>query len=247
MKAYPRIALLAIISIAATIAVVTIANDAMAQDSNAVATVSKPLTNEDIIDLAGLGLSDDVILAKIKASRSIKFDTTVEAMKTLKAAHVSDAVLKEMISGNNASDGAMPSGVAIKNTQSPARSTDSTRAIVYVYRVGKFVGRSVSPSVFVDEKKVADIDNGRFFALRLAPGTHVIRANDKDSRIDQEWEAGKVYFAKITIIPGLVKGHGQISTIGDREARREMEKLKPLDRDSIEDGATNIVLLEPLQ
>jgi hypothetical protein len=59
--------------------------------------VLTPLTNQDIIELAALGLSDEVILEKIKASPRTQFDTSVEAIRALKGAQVSDAVLKAMI------------------------------------------------------------------------------------------------------------------------------------------------------
>jgi hypothetical protein len=60
------------------------------------------LTNADIIDMAQLGLADDVIIAKIRAvsaadANAMAFDTRVEGLKALKAANVSDAVIKVMI------------------------------------------------------------------------------------------------------------------------------------------------------
>src|SRR5579863_2888387 len=58
------------------------------------------LTNQDVIDMAQLGLSDDVIVAKVEAAwrdRSAAFDTTVEGLKALKGARVSDSVIKAMI------------------------------------------------------------------------------------------------------------------------------------------------------
>ncbi len=58
------------------------------------------LTNQDIIDMAKLGLSDDVIIAKIRSvtgSDGLKFDTSVEGLKSLKTANISDAVIKVMI------------------------------------------------------------------------------------------------------------------------------------------------------
>ena len=61
---------------------------------------AKRLTNQDVIEMMNLGLSDDVIIAKIRSANgadSIKFDTSVDGLKTLKAANVSDAVIKVMI------------------------------------------------------------------------------------------------------------------------------------------------------
>jgi hypothetical protein len=61
--------------------------------------LTKRLTNQDIIEMTALGLSDDVIIAKIRSvsGSDAKFDTSVEGLKALKAAKVSDAVIKVMV------------------------------------------------------------------------------------------------------------------------------------------------------
>jgi hypothetical protein len=62
--------------------------------------LSARITNQDVIDMAGLGLSDDVIIAKIRAASAggtLQFDTSVNGLKELKAAKVSDEVIKVMI------------------------------------------------------------------------------------------------------------------------------------------------------
>jgi hypothetical protein len=61
--------------------------------------LSKRLTNQDIIDMTALGLSDEVIIAKIRsvAADGIKFDTSVGGLKALKTGKVSDAVIKVMV------------------------------------------------------------------------------------------------------------------------------------------------------
>jgi hypothetical protein len=62
--------------------------------------LGKRITNKDVIDMAGLGLSDDVIISKIRsaaAGGTLQFDTSVDGLKELKAAKVSDEVIKAMI------------------------------------------------------------------------------------------------------------------------------------------------------
>src|SRR5580704_1336969 len=62
--------------------------------------LSTRITNPDVIDMVGLGLSDDVIIAKIRAASAggtLQFDTSVNGLKELKAAKVSDEVIKVMI------------------------------------------------------------------------------------------------------------------------------------------------------
>jgi len=72
---------------------------AWAQDA---AKMPTRLTNQDVISMVQMGLSDDVIIAKIRAASAagqgaLSFDTSVDGLKALKAAKVPDAVLKVMI------------------------------------------------------------------------------------------------------------------------------------------------------
>src|SRR6201994_4303216 len=62
--------------------------------------LSTRINNPDVIDMVGLGLSDDVIIAKIRAASAggtLQFDTSVNGLKELKAGKVSDEVIKVMI------------------------------------------------------------------------------------------------------------------------------------------------------
>ena len=72
---------------------------ARAQDA---AATHKRFTYADVIDMVKLGLSEDVIVAKIRAmsasgADTIAFDTSVDGLKALKAANVPDGVIKVMI------------------------------------------------------------------------------------------------------------------------------------------------------
>lgn len=61
---------------------------------------AKRLTNQDVVQMASLGLSDDVIIAKIHSvsgADGLNFDTSVDGLRTLKEAKVSDTVIKAMI------------------------------------------------------------------------------------------------------------------------------------------------------
>src|ERR1035437_9956234 len=62
------------------------------------ATIAKAetLTNDSIIQLHKLALADSTIVAKIKTS-TCNFDTSVDALKILKDAGISDEVLQAML------------------------------------------------------------------------------------------------------------------------------------------------------
>jgi PDZ domain len=68
------------------------------------ANAQKPtsrLTNQDVIDLVSLGFSDEVIIDKIHTTEGAEFETTVSALRVLKAAKVSDAVIRAMINAHS--------------------------------------------------------------------------------------------------------------------------------------------------
>ena len=64
--------------------------------------IRRRLTNQDVVAMVSAGISEDVILAKIRTTSAsgggaTNFDTSVDGLKALKAANVPDAVVKAMI------------------------------------------------------------------------------------------------------------------------------------------------------
>jgi len=55
------------------------------------------MTNQDVIEMVHLGLSDDVVIDKIHATEITTFDTSISGLRVLKSAKVSDAVIRIMI------------------------------------------------------------------------------------------------------------------------------------------------------
>lgn len=78
------------------------------QDSH----TTKPLTNADVLDMLKAGISQDIVIAKIKKS-ACEFDTSPAALKALKAANTPDAIILSMVEASSAppnSDGTTTSG-----------------------------------------------------------------------------------------------------------------------------------------
>ena len=72
----------------------------------------RKLSNQDVLDMASLGLGDDVILEKIRSAPETEFATDLESLKALKAGHVSDPVIRAMINPKAAAAPAAPSAAA---------------------------------------------------------------------------------------------------------------------------------------
>lgn len=59
--------------------------------------LTKRMTNKDVTDMLSLGLSEEVVIEKIRTAEATNFDTSIEALKALKEAKVPDAVIKAMV------------------------------------------------------------------------------------------------------------------------------------------------------
>lgn len=113
-------------------------------------------------------------------------------------------------------------------------------ATVFIYRPDKWTGKALEPSVFVDETELARMDNGRYFALKLKPGKHIVRMTDDKKGYAVDMGPGQTYFFRIGLEMGMWKGHGKI-TLDDRErAVNEIKKLKFIGQDKIK--ATTLVV-----
>lgn len=208
----------------------------------------EPLRNADIVKMTTAGLGADTIVLKIESSTT-QFDTSTDALAALKAAGVPEVAIVAMIKAGarTTNSPASPGTPPPSSAPAPVSGQDDSKATVYVYRPGKFMGKALEPSVFLDDKKLLDMDNARYFALKLDAGRHILRSNEKDSEIDQTWEAGKTYYVKITIAAGMMKGHGQMGMVADKLALKEIQKLRPLDSDHVQADHLAIVDLTTIK
>jgi hypothetical protein len=100
----------------------------------------RKMLNQDILDMVSLGLGDDVILEKIRTAPETDFTTDLESLKALKAAHVSDPVIRAMINPKAAAVPATPTATA------PAANPEVPEDIgVYILARGKL--SEVNPEV----------------------------------------------------------------------------------------------------
>ena len=127
----------------------------------------------------------------------------------------------------------------------PATSTaNAEEATVFIYRPKKVVGSGLEPSVFVDQTELARMDNGRYFAIKVKPGKHIIRMTDDNKGYAIDMGPGQKYFFRIGIEAGMWKGHGKITLDDAERAIAEIKKLKFIDQDKIK-APTVVVELSP--
>lgn len=124
-------------------------------------------------------------------------------------------------------------------------AVDTTEATVYIYRPGKMAGKALEPSVFVDDTELARMDNGRYFALKLKPGKHIIHMTDDKKGYAIDMGPGQTYYFRIGIEMGMWKGHGKITLDDADRAIKEIKKIKFIGQDKIK--ANTIVIDIPVQ
>jgi hypothetical protein len=92
------------------------------------------------------------------------------------------------------------------------------------------MGSGLTPSVYVNGEEVARLDNGRFFVLKLKPGTYKIESSMKHDPLELEVKAGKQQFLEMVILTGNWRGGGRLIPTGETDAREALKKLKALDQ-----------------
>jgi hypothetical protein len=127
------------------------------------------------------------------------------------------------------------SATTTATTTQPA--TQPEKAKVYFYRYKQYAGSALSPSVYCDEAELARMENGRYFTVKLAPGKHTFRSNDKQSGAEVDLKPGQEYFLRVELVAGFMKGHGRVVAVVPEQARFELKakNLKPLDADKVTD------------
>ena len=121
-----------------------------------------------------------------------------------------------------------PSAASVETSQPAAPEISDSKATIYFYRIKQFAGSALEPGVYVDDKEVANMDNGRFFGVTLEPGKHTFRMGDKQTGFEIDMKAGQVYYARVSIEMGFWKGHGRLTLLQPEQGAFEIKKVKPL-------------------
>ncbi len=123
-------------------------------------------------------------------------------------------------------------------------AANTSEAIVYIYRPNKMAGRALEPSVFADDMELARMDNGRYFALKLKPGKHIIHMTDDKKGYAIDMGPGQTYYFRIGLEMGMWKGHGKITLDDADRAIKEIKKIKFIGKDKIK--AADVVVDIPV-
>ncbi len=120
--------------------------------------------------------------------------------------------------------------------ETTAREAAAARqpATVYFYRKSAFTGGGWNPNVYCDERKIAEMDNGRYFGASLLPGKHTCRVGDKEGNFDLEVKPNEEYYLKVSI-SYFMTGHAKMSLVTKQAGTADLKEVKLLAADKVKD------------
>jgi hypothetical protein len=128
--------------------------------------------------------------------------------------------------------------------QTNEQNTESNKVTVYVYKTPhqRTLGR-VAPPVYCDEQLLAKLDGGRYFIVKLDPGTHSFRSkNKKDGGVELELKLGQEYFLRMETRTGVQVNAPRISVVPNEEGRYDVKQMKYVNDDDIKDRSKVVVM-----
>jgi hypothetical protein len=104
---------------------------------------------------------------------------------------------------------------------------------VTIYRVKKFTGSALKPSIYADGRQVARLQNGCYFTINLLPGHHVFGSTAKGADLELDIKAGEKHYIEMVILPGTWRGGGRLVPVSEEDAKAAIKKLKPSDHEFV--------------
>jgi len=115
-----------------------------------------------------------------------------------------------------------PTSVKAQDASIPAK--------FYFYRYSMVQGVALRPTVYCDGREVIRMQSGRVFEMDVPPGEHSCYLGDKKSGAVVKAEAGKDYYFRVFIQPGVLKGYFRLNMMMPEQGRFDIQKLKPSER-----------------
>lgn len=154
---------------------------------------AKKMTNQDVLDLLGLGLSDDVVIDKIHAASATDFDTSVDALKTLKVAKVSDPVIRAMINPHAAPAMVNASAKDAALNADPNDPTSPHSPGIYMFTRGKngLQLTSLEPTVYSQGKSGGMFKSAMTYGIAKVKWKAVVKGNHANIKTS---DSGAVFY-----------------------------------------------------
>lgn len=163
----------------------------------------KKMNNNDVIEMLGLGLTDEVIIDKIHAAPETDFDTSIEGLKALKTAKVSDAVIRAMINPHPAPPSIASAGKESATAGDPNDPNSQHDPGIYVYAKSKngLQLTMLEPTVYSQGKSGGMFKSAMTYGIAKVKWKAVVKGAHANVKTADRGAAFYFYFEEST--PGL--------------------------------------------
>ena len=105
-------------------------------------------------------------------------------------------------------------------------------AVIYIYRVGQFMGAGANWAMFVDEDKLCKLSNNKFMRVVVKPGKHTISSRvggvglfKKETEVEIDAEAGGEYYVACNIKQSFTRARLEMIEVTKGTGKKQMEKM----------------------
>ncbi len=111
----------------------------------------------------------------------------------------------------------------------PLNANKGKDSTIIFFREHHFTGSALKPSIFVDDKEVDRLANGRWFSVHAEPGKHQIRSSAKNEPASViETKLGETTYVQMVVVTGNWRGAGRLLQVDSGDAQKVIANLKPL-------------------
>jgi hypothetical protein len=105
-------------------------------------------------------------------------------------------------------------------------------SFIYIYRAGQFSGSLSNWAMFVDDKKICKLSNGKFIKVYVPPGKHKVSAKiggadlfKKETELEVEAEPGGTYYIACNIKQSITRARLEMIEVTKSTGQKQMEKM----------------------
>lgn len=105
-------------------------------------------------------------------------------------------------------------------------------AVIYIYRVGQFMGAGANWAMFVDEDKLCKLSNNKFMRVVVKTGKHTISSRiggvglfKKETEVEIDAEAGGEYYVACNIKQSFTRARLEMIEVTKGTGKKQMEKM----------------------
>jgi hypothetical protein len=99
---------------------------------------------------------------------------------------------------------------------------------VTVYRVKKHSGWALKPSVYVDGRQVARLQDGHYFTINLPPGRHTLISTAKGPSLELDIKPAENQYVEMIMVPGW-PWKGKLVPVSASDGKAAIKTLRPSD------------------